>query len=284
MPALGLRRALALILALVSAGSLSAQLAPAPVSVSRAEAQGGVDKRLAGRAPATALSLFSTYVPPGRFVRNAGSWAADLDLSGVSVWNSANLDGTGGNRGYGTLVSRRHVIFATHFHPGPGSVLLFVGRDGVIVSRILRQVAVVGATDICVGVLDEDVPASVAVYPILPASYAPRPATSGSRLLPLLCFNQQRQALVHEWMEVPGNTTLHRPAIDPRRAPFAAPVIIGDSGAPIFLIQGRQPILLGCNHTAVTAPALAAFATEIEAVMRQLGGAPPTLKRTAWRE
>ena len=50
MPAFGLRCALALALAL--AGNLPAQLIPG--AASRAEAEGGVDRRLGGRAPAPA--------------------------------------------------------------------------------------------------------------------------------------------------------------------------------------------------------------------------------------
>lgn len=273
--------ALARLCLLASLLILASPAAEPPTVAARPAARVAIDGRLAGKSPAEALALFSKYAPPGEFVRSRNCWAADIDLSGVSVWNSANLDATGGNRGYGTLISRRHLVFAQHFHPGPGTMLAFLDRAGTLVWRRLGETAQVGKTDICLGVLTEDVPATVASYPILPAGFNLARA-AGDQPLPLLCLNQNRQALVQEWLEIPSPVVLHRLAIDPARVPFTGPLIIGDSGAPIFLLLGKQPILLGCNFTANSAPALAAYAREIEATMQTLGG-KAALRRADWR-
>ncbi len=259
---------------------------PAPSADSRSLRQAAieaVDGKLVGKVPPTALALFSIYQPPANFVRNPAAWPAGLDLSGVSVWNSANLDSTGGNRGYGTLISKRHVVFANHFYPGEGSELKFLGRDGRLISRTLVATARVLLTDIRIGYLSADVPATVAVYPILPADYVPvipTAATPSAHVAPILCLNQARQAIVQNWIETPAGVA-HRPAADPVRAPFSASIVIGDSGAPMFLILGQRPILLACHFTASNGPSLSENAVAINAVMKSLGGGYE-LTRASW--
>ncbi len=289
--------ALALSLFVLAASLPAEAVAPAPSGAaaggaltsggrsSRARARAGIDGRLKGRSADTAWSLFSTYEPPSLFERNASVWTGALDFSGVSIWNSANLDNTGGNRGYGTLISRRHVVFANHFFPGPGSTLFFLGRDGVLVTRTLLNTARVGLTDIRIGVLSADVPETVAVYPLLSASYhSPSTDPAGSLIppVPMLCLNQKRQAVVHDWHEIAGEVT-HGVSFDPLRARFSIPLIIGDSGAPMFLVVDRQLVLLACHFSATHGPSLVAHAGAIEAVMKALGGGNG-LRRFEWSE
>ncbi|MBS0656768.1 MAG: hypothetical protein JSR82_00815 [Verrucomicrobia bacterium] len=252
---------------------------------SRDTARKAVETRAAGKRGAEALAVYSKYSPPGEFVRSSTAWATEFDFSGLSVWNTANLDGTGGNRGYGTLIAKRVVVLAHHFHPGPGSSLVFLGRDQQLVWRKLVDTARVGQTDICLGLLDREVPDTVAIYPLLSLAYladlppyvAQLPADA--RLVPLIALNQKREALVHEWIEAAENV-VHRPAQAPPLAPLAAPVIIGDSGAPIFLPLGRQLVLLGCNHTSNTAPFLTWKMNDLEAIMARWQAGKP--RKVPW--
>lgn len=269
---------------LLSSLVLATLAASAVAQPSRELAQTAVQARVSGKSGPEGVALFSKYNPSGEFVRSRASWVADLDFSGLSVWNTANLDGTGGNRGYGTLIARRVVVFANHFHPGPGSTLVFLGRDNQLVSRKLLDTQRVGLTDICLGLLDRDVPETVSVYPVLGSEYAgdvrkPPALEPNPKLTPVISLNQKREALIHEWVET-AESVGHRPAQAPALAPLTAPNIIGDSGAPIFLLLGRQLVLLGCHYTANSAPLVSVRAGEIETIMAQWNAGK--LRRTKW--
>lgn len=242
---------------------------PAQQLSSRALATVSIQERVEKRTTPEALTLYSKYSPPGEFVRSKTSWASDLDFSGLSVWNTANLDNTGGNRGYGTLITRRVVVFAQHFHPGPGTMLVFLGREGQLHWRKLVDTQRVLLSDICLGLLDKEVPETVAVYPILPPEYVAQPPPPvpkpDMKLVPIICLNQSRQAVVHQWFES-SLAIGHQPTRQPEGS-HGVQMAVGDSGAPIFLLLDRQLVLLGCHHTANAAPSLAALAKEVDAVV-----------------
>lgn len=260
-------------------------LASAQTTSSRELARRTAEARVGGQVGPSAVALFSKYAPPGEFVRSKTGWAAEFDFSGLSVWNTGNLDGTGGNRGYGTLIAKRVVVFANHFHPGPGTSLVFLGRDQQLVWRKLVDTNRVGQTDICLGLLDREVPDTVTVYPLLSLAYladtlpyvAQIPV--GARLVPIVALNQKREALLHEWIES-SEAVVHRPAEAPALAPLAAPVNVGDSGAPIFLPLGKQLVLLGCHHTATTAPFLTFRLNDLESIMTRWEAGKP--RKVPW--
>jgi len=109
-----------------------------------------------------------TYTP------NAGCWAADWDFSGVAVWNSRSND----FRRAGTLITRRHIAFTSHYRFVAGDFIRFRGADGIIrqykISAVnhgpywpatnLHSHYCIG--DVCVAVLNENVHESIAHYPI----------------------------------------------------------------------------------------------------------------------
>ena len=88
-------------------------------AVSFAEIAVNTDALLKGKSPSPAtFNLFKTYDNATHtYVHNPECVAAGLDLTCVSVANSANADGTGGNRGCVTMGTPLHGVTNAHFGP-----------------------------------------------------------------------------------------------------------------------------------------------------------------------
>lgn len=249
-------------------------------SLSR-HATDAVDSRLAGKSASTALPIFTTQNhASGAYVRNASCWAADLDLTPCSPWNSV-----GGNQRAGTLISPRHVLFAAHYPAVAGMTIRFVAADNTVVTRTVNAVRthpsyVPYYPDLQVGVLDSDVPAGIGFARILPADFATRiPALGYGRTIPALCLDQEEKALVTDLGEVfgvGGSIGFVAPyQINfAKRLEFYEPKIGGDSGNPAFLIINNQLVLLtvwtfgGAGSGTFVTGHIAAINT----MMSQLGG------------
>jgi hypothetical protein len=148
-----------------------------------------IDSLLTGEASGELFSVLNDQ--DSVYVRNENCWAAPIDNSCVSVWNSI-----GGRARAGTLISPRHIVFAGHFPISPvplvgnnninqGEVitfqnppaLRFVSPNNEVVTRTLTSVYSFGlsslvANDVVVGLLDSDVPESISFAKVLPANYA----------------------------------------------------------------------------------------------------------------
>ena len=230
-----------------------------------------VDRRLqlAG-APATAKPIYSVQDFGNRvFVRNPGCWAAGLDLTGLSPWNQA-----GANTRAGTLISPRHIAFATHYQlssAAGSNEIVFVTDQNVTVTRqvIATRVA---AVDITIGLLDADVPPTITHYKVLPRSWSNWLLASND--LPLLHLDQEEKALVCE-MDTLGPASSyawHGVPVDTLRRTFHETLIGGDSGNPAFLVLDGEPILVLTHHYASGGPFYTFHFDAINAAMTQLGG------------
>lgn len=209
-----------------------------------------VDSRIAGK-DASAKLIFTTqdHGTP-TYVRNAGCWAADIDLTSISPWNS-----TGGNQRAGTLISPRHVIFCEHldFHPSAGATIRFVAQDNTVVTRTITALAtpdnyVPYYPDITIGVLDSDVPESISFAKVLPSDYADYlPSVGlfmpGMSYIPALALDQEEKALITEWIQSNTSNSFASSA-EPQRLLFFESITIGDSGNPAFLIIDGELVLL----------------------------------------
>ncbi len=216
----------------------------------RASLHASVDSRLAGKSTATALKIYASQDHTNAiYVRNPSCWAADVDLTPISPWNSS-----GGNLEAGILVSPRHIIFAAHFQPAVGATFRFVTADNVVVTRTMTaKTTLPGYTsyypDITVGVLDSDVPASISFARVLPDNwedYLP----GGVARVPAIVLDQEEKALVADLYNITDQAQIYgamvsfeRPT-DAQRLAFYEDIIGGDSGNPACLIVGTQLVLL----------------------------------------
>lgn len=201
-----------------------------------------IDSRVAGKT-GTAKPLYSTldHVTPA-YVRNVGCWAASLDLSSISPYNQ-----TQPTRYTGTLITRRHVAFANHFQLPTNVPVRFITPDNQIVERQLTAKSRVGTTDLMIGVLNGEVPASIGFCKILPSnwrSYLPH----YSRGIPGFTCDQDEKALVTEFYSISGadpQAQCQKPT-DTQRAVFYEDLISGDSGNPFCFVVNGDLVIVTC--------------------------------------
>jgi hypothetical protein len=222
-------------------------------------ATAAVDTRIAGKNPSTALARFTNYFVNGAsgvFSRNADCWAADIDLSFCSPWNSQEA-----GRRAGTLISPVHVLFAAHYPVAQGQTIVFVDRfGGVVTSRVAKvrchrdysNANDQPYPDFAMGRLDEAVPATVSVAKVLPDDYGKYLGNGFG--LPCLWLDQAERVGVGDvWcidadLSRIGLTGGHYAGtLVPTRAArqaFTLPVVVGDSGNPLFILINGEAVLL----------------------------------------
>lgn len=206
-----------------------------------------IDTRISGKTPSVAKPIFTTQNHSTEtYVRNTGCWAADLDLTPISPWNS-----TGGSQRAGTLISPRHVLFCEHlnFHPSVGATIRFITSDGTVVNRTIDALEthpdyVPYYPDITIGILDSDVPASISYAKILPQNWANYlPSLSSTYKIPALVTDQEEKALVTDLYSL-GDMARFRTPRDATRVSFYENITSGDSGNPAFLIINGELVIL----------------------------------------
>ena len=206
--------------------------------------------------------LYSNYSLAGvidGLVVNTNSWAYDIDLTCSSPWNGWH------NRfEAGVMLTKRHALFARHylFQFGPGDrKLYFRTRDGGCYQATVVSTNASQQTDLVVVLLDQDVPDVVSVAKILPADY--RQYISNGKGLPILTFDQQEKALVHDIAQISSdgkNLVAAYPVKSDRYAQTEA-IVSGDSGNPRFLILDNDPVLVSTITGPPNAPASGPFVT-----------------------
>ena len=199
-----------------------------------------VDKRIEGKVPSSALRKFSTYTP-GNWVRNADFWANDVDTSCASFWNSSY-----GRFRAGTLLTKRHMLFASHFPPAIGSSVLFLGTDNNIYTNTIVATSTVDGTDILIGLLQSEMPDVVSPARLLPDGYEEY-ICIGTRI-PVCQFDFDEQGLVYELEKPLASYATTRTPLKTSRVGFYENTVVGDSGDPIYLLIDGSAILLGVLH------------------------------------
>ena len=159
-------------------------------------------------------------------------WARNFDMSGVSFNEKMTL----------TLVTRRHVIMASHYRRKPGAKVVFHNRMGKRIERTLVDVIeVVG--DVAVGLLDLDVPPDLKVY-ALPTLRKDSLLLKGTTAV---VTDQNRRIFFHE-IERAGSTsiTFRHPKV--AKHGWGKNLVKGDSGNPSFFISEDELVLIE-THT-----------------------------------
>lgn len=247
-----------------------------------------IDSRIVGRNPTNALPLFDNYLANGAngvFIRNTNCWAADLDLTCCSPWNS-----NARNKKAGTLISPRHVLFVVHsyYTPPVGTTLYFIGKTNNIITRTLVTTIQHPACplppygtypDIAIGLLDSDVPTNIISFAkVLPDNYATY-LRNGNRL-PAICFDQEEKARILDifHVEIMSGTRLESIAYSPldgARLNLYEAFMPGDSGNPCLIFLRETPVLLTVWTAGIYAgsgTSVTAFKADINQLMFELGG------------
>lgn len=69
-----------------------------------------------------------------RYIRSDKCWAAPLDLTAISPWNSQ-----GHTRKAGTLISPRHALWARHYSMRVNTTIRFVDKNNNVVDRRIAK-------------------------------------------------------------------------------------------------------------------------------------------------
>lgn len=209
------------------------------------------------------------------YTRGTACWVAGVDMTPVAVWNSESAP-YGTLRGF-TLVSPRHYIAAAHWTVPVGTTVHFLTSANAIVSRTVQAIQTVPDTDICVGLLDSDVPGTIDFARVLPDSWSAKLPTLSTISLPCASIDQRLRVHYRDVVSLGSLVMCGQPMAAPVPNPAYYPVISGDSGFPVFLIIGNKMVLLGCWYGSGiygggSAPFLTHHRTAVNAAMAGLGG------------
>lgn len=233
-----------------------------------------IDGRIAGKTASAALPIFSTQNHgTATYVRNTGGWAADVDLTAISPWNS-----DAGTNKAGVAISPRHVLFATHYYPMVGCTLRFIAADNTVVTRTLTAVEPLTLVsgyypDLTVGKLDSDLPSSISFVKILPDDWEDYLPTLDRLEVPVCGTDQEEKLLVMEMPQMSTSIAMRLPTGAARRA-FNEAIVGGDSGNPAMMIINDELVLLTCwtYGGAGKGTSVNWQHTAIDAAMTSLGG------------
>ena len=236
-----------------------------------------IERRIADADPAVSLSRFDDY-PPSRgklgfprclfenpFPVNGKFWLKDVDFSCASPWNDSM-----GNLKAGTLISKRHIVFAKHFPLWKGVRILFVGADGGVCPCNVDAVREIPRTDIMIGLLNAEVTPNIHPAKILPPDF-PKCIGEGKGL-PIVTFTQHERVFLSEVRSITTNGISNVASTNASWKALGGKIVVGDSGNPAFLLIGNEPILLYCLQSGGVGhgPALHRYRREIQAAMDAL--------------
>ena len=212
-------------------------------------------------------NIMTPYVNPYKWPRNNNCWAKNLDLTGYSAC-IVPLGGVGG----GTLITKKHVLFANHVpYSATPFLIFFVNNNNLTLTYNVVKTKRVGNTDILIGELDKEVDASLKVYDVLPANYL-KYFDANKTNFPILYSDQERKALIGENGLI--NTTygsintLLNISKDTNRAQYFEALIGGDSGNIVSTIINNQIVLIGGWY--MTLGTMAGLATNIPSYISEV--------------
>lgn len=236
-------------------------------------ATNSIAERIAGADPAVCLSRFAEYpncfrsAAPGTMHQapSTNFWLKDVDFSCVSPWTDES-----GTLRAGTLISKRHIIFAKHFPLWKGVRILFVDQAGEVCPCRVAATKALEKCDIMIGSLDYEVTPNIHPAKVLPGDYAKY--IGDGEGLPIVTFNQREQAYLSQVRSITTNSVSNVAATNAMWKALGGKIIVGDSGDPAFLLIGNEPILLYCLFGGGVGhgPSVFRWRKEIQKVMDEL--------------
>ena len=240
-----------------------------------------MDDALIVANPATQQKVYTSqdHVTPA-YVRNTSFFLQGTHaeaLTCASPWNS-----TGGTQRAGTAITPRHAVCANHYPVPVGATIRFIASDNTVITRTVVQAANIFyngfSTDAWMILLDSDLPASITPCKLFPdgyKTYLPAGATTAAaEALPLLATDFSENGIVLDLLfEGTGNVTpvviLNKPEL-PHRLAFYDPIIVGDSGNPIFAVIGSELWLLSTFFGDTVGPFYGGLVSELNAMITTL--------------
>jgi hypothetical protein len=179
-------------------------------------------------------------------------WSPTFWLHGVHGLSATPIGFTNiplSGQGLPTLVSPRHYLCATHMHP-EGYMIAFLDTNNVVYYRHTLQRVDVGS-DTSVGLLDNDVPASVEFLPVLPTDFMDYLPATTTNFIQGIGMNQSFYVFPQPmFFGAPGSVNWN-----PEKAPpngvgkdWNIHIVGGDSSNPEMILIGDQLVLASHNY------------------------------------
>jgi hypothetical protein len=240
-----------------------------------------MDTALSGANPATQQKVYTSqdHVTPA-YVRNTSFFLQGTHaeaLTCTSPWNSRQA----GNRA-GTAITARHAVLANHYPLVAGDTLRFIASDNTVITRTVVQAARIFSngygTDAWMILFDSDLPASITPCKLFPdgyETYLPAGATCAAACsLPLLAMDFSENGIALDLIAELATATVPTmtygaPTLADRLA-FYDPIIVGDSGNPIFAVIGSELWLLSTFFGAGSGPFYGGLVSELNSMITTL--------------
>jgi hypothetical protein len=182
-------------------------------------------------------------------------WSTNCWLKGVRGLSATSIGSI--NAGYGgkelrTMVTPRHYLFAGHtatYETNASKTVAFLDTNNVIYWRTTLQYVDL-PDDVAVGILDEDLPASVGYLPVLPTNYSDYLPTNTSSYVQGIGMNQLMQIFGQPMtFGSPGGVYWN----NTNNVPFGlgtnwnVAIVNGDSSGPERFLLSNQVVLVSAN-------------------------------------
>jgi len=264
-------------------------------------------ERIFDKDPKTSKPIFNEYTSIDNLTRNTDNWAYDLKgITSIIAWNNRPSYPYQSKFLGGAAITKRHIFFNYHSRYTPGDTVYFITKDNEVISREIigtrspyQQDQVDGyypaRGDYMIGLLDEDLPSSIEIAPVLPSdayNYFNSDDTTtayfnnaskdladlkwvspSTQDVLLFSTNQKEHAVVQRLQYLqfrnildPSYSSLNGGVfVTSKGGPsnsiannWYEETIVNDSGSPVMMVLNDQLVLIGGWHTFTSGPFLGA--------------------------
>jgi hypothetical protein len=223
-----------------------------------------ITSKLLNKTPSDRL-VYSSQNPyggvgdAGIWVRNPNCWLNGVD--NISCFSPAQRSGANWWQRGGTLITRKHALFAKHFATSiisGGTPLIFVDEYNNAISRKIINYGY-DSSDIAIALLDSEVPSNIKIAKVLPPNYQDYIETSSYKYV--VGLDQEEKAIIKrnnlayitDLVDVPRIVSIPLDNLDPYYS-FTEDIIVGDSGNPVFIIIDNELVVLTTWFTPYSGP------------------------------